>query len=90
MQISNILNEVEDQFTDIPYNPEHWQTDGRLYPPQMDNMRSVNDHPLVKRFRSLGHNTFIGENGSIEIQKVKDKKIIFAKPGDDGRKVWEL
>ncbi len=89
-QICNILNEVENEMTSISYQPENWQSDGRLYPPQIDNMRAVPGRDKVKRFRSLGHNTFIGENGSIEIQAIESNVIIFSKPGEDGKKVSEL
>jgi len=89
-QICNILNEVEDELTIIPYDPENWQTDGRLYPPQLDNARAVPNKGPIKRLRSVGHNTFIGENGSIEIEVVQSKKVIFSKAGEDGRKVFEL
>ena len=87
-QIFNILNEVEDEMTTIPYDPDNWQTDGRLYPPLMDSMRSVPGYPLVKRFRSRQHNTFICENGSIEIREIGAEKIIFNKSGENGKGVW--
>ena len=86
-QICNILNEVEDEMTAIPQNPENWQSDGRLYPPLLDNLRAVPNRNDVKRLRSVGHNTFIGENGSIEIEVIKSKEVIFSKAGEDGRKV---
>ena len=89
-QICNVLNEVEDEMTAIPFDPENWQTDGRLYPPQLDNVRTVPNKNFVKRFRSVGHNTLIGENGSIEIRVVESEEIIFSKAGEDGRKVFEL
>lgn len=89
VQFSNILNQVEDEWTTIPYNPVNWAADGRLYPPQGDNARSVPGHPHVRRYRSLGHNTFVGSNGSIEIRQV-DGTIEFQKAGSDGRYVWEL
>lgn len=88
-QIANVLNDVEDEFTSIPYDPANWQTDGRLYPPQPDNIRSVPEHGAVKRLRSRSHNTFIGENGSIEIQETNGRTV-FQKAGADGRTVWEL
>jgi hypothetical protein len=89
-QLCNILNEVEDEMTSIPYDAMNWRTDGRLYPPLLDNIRDVQDRPLVKRFRSRGHNTFIGENGSIEIEVVNTRVTIFSKPGDDRRRVGDL
>ena len=89
-QICNILNELEDELTGIPNNPENWQTDGRLYPPRLDSVRKVPNKNAVKRFRSVGHNTFIGENGGIEIEVVQTRKVIFSKAGQDGRKVHEL
>ena len=84
------LNEVENELTSIPYDPANWQTDGRMYPPQMDNLRDVEGCPLVKRLRSRAHNTFIGENGSIEIQSVSSREVIFSKRGRDDRGVWDL
>ena len=89
-QIRAILDEVEDTLTSIPNNPENWQTDGRMYPPQLDNMREVLGRPTVKRFRSRAHNTLIGENGSIEIQIAASSEVLFAKPGADGRQVAQL
>jgi hypothetical protein len=86
--ICTTLNQVEDEMTSIPYNPSNWMTDGRMYPPQADSVRLDKEYPCVKRLRSLRHNTYIGENGSIEIRTI-DGDVICAKPGADGQGVWE-
>jgi len=87
-RLAAILNQVEDEMTTIPYNPANWMSDGRMYPPLDDNVRNVVGHPKVKRYRSRNHNTFIGSNGSIEIQDI-DGMVEFSKPGADGKGVWE-
>lgn len=88
-QVVTIMNAVEDELTEIPSDPKNWHFDGRIYPPQLDNMYAVPAHPRVKRFRSLGHNTYIGVNGSIEVASL-DGTVELSKPGLDGRNVWEL
>lgn len=89
--VCQTLIRVEDTLTSIPYDPEAWQTDGRMYPPQDDSKRAVADHEYVTRFRSRGHNTYISANGAIEIQEVGSNpaKVVFAKSGTDGKGVWE-
>lgn len=88
-QFAEILNEVEDELTSIPYDPASWLVDGRLYPPQPDSARSVPGHPRLVRYRSRKHNTFVGANGSIEVQGI-DRRVHFQKRGADGRSVWQL
>lgn len=89
--LSTILNAVEDEFSDIPHNPESWQDDGRMYPPQEDNRRQVAGHPSLCRYRSAKHNAFIGLNGSIRIETCDPKpEILLDKPGCDGRKTHVL
>lgn len=83
------LNEVEDELTGIPYNPDRWATDGRLYPPQPDSRRPVPGRPDLARWRSKGHNTYIRENGAIEIVRIQDDLVVFRKSGKDGRGVWD-
>ena len=87
--LCTVLNEVEDEMTSIPFNPDAWQTDGRMYPPQADSRREVEGHPKVTRFRNRAHNTFLGENGAIEIQAAAGGAVLFAKPGADQKGVWE-
>jgi hypothetical protein len=86
--LAHVLTAVEDELTDVPANPDAWMTDGRMYPPQADSRRKVQENDRVARFRSRGHNTFIGQNGAIEIRTL-DGDILFFKAGADGRHVWE-
>lgn len=86
--LCQVLNDVEDDLSGVPYNPESWRTDGRLYPPQRDAFRESEKDATVTRIRTRGHNVFIGPNGAIEIQ-VLGGEVIFEKPGEDGEGVWK-
>lgn len=86
--VSRTLNQVEDALSGVPYDPSKWQTDDRLYPPQLDSERAFSGHPKVRRFRSLQHNTLIGENGSIEIRTLANE-VVFSKVGADGKGAME-
>ena len=81
--LRRILNGVEDELTDIPYMPDKWQTDGRLYPPQEDSARNVAGRSDVIRYRSRGHNTYVRRNGAIEIRDLVGT-VIITKAGSDG------
>jgi hypothetical protein len=83
------LNAVEDEFSGVPNNPLLWESDGRLYPPQEDSGRSVPDRPSVRRYRSVGHNTFVRQNGAIRIETVAGA-IVLDKAGADGRRAFDL
>jgi hypothetical protein len=82
------LNQVEDEFTSVAFNPRMWRTDGRLYPPQADQASIVKGHPQITRFRSIKHMTWIGNNGAIRITE-RTGKCILEKPGADGRTISE-
>jgi hypothetical protein len=81
--LSDALIEVENELTDIPYAPENWQTDGRMYPPREDAARMIAGRDDLIRYRSKAHNTFIRENGAIEIHD-SNGAVIFSKAGADG------
>jgi hypothetical protein len=78
--IDETLSAVEDEMTDIPNDPANWQTDGRMYPPQADNAREIENRPDLIRFRSLGHNTLIRDNGAIEIRDLSGN-VLLSKSG---------
>ena len=85
-QIGEILNRVEDELTDIPFDPDAWQDDGRMYPPRADAERSVTEHPRLRRFRSRGHHTIVSPDGAIEILDTR-REVVFEKRGASGRTV---
>lgn len=82
--LSRTLCEVEDELTEIPYQPERWQTDGRMYPPQEDQAREVVGREDLVRYRSRGHSTYIRSNGAIEIRDHLTGQVVFNKHGVDG------
>jgi len=87
--LGRTLNTVEDEHSGVEFNPTPWKDDGRMYPPQEDNRRRVPDRPSLRRYRSAKHNTFIGNNGAIQIQDL-DHNAMLDKPGLDGRKTHDL
>ena len=84
-QLARLLKEVEDDMSAIPYDPEERGDDGRMYPPRDDSERDVANSPRVKRYRTKGHNVFIGDNGAVEILIVGTGEQQFALPGSDGK-----
>jgi hypothetical protein len=76
------LNEVEDRYSVVPYNPSSWRDDGRLYPPQ-DDMEKTSGLPSVRMFKALKHRVYYGANGSIRIESVTGE-VVLDKPGKDG------
>lgn len=92
-QITETLNQVEDELSGIANNPAAWETDGRLYPPQLDREYPFTRHRRVRRFRTVGHNILIGENGAIQIREWNpnplDGELILSKAGGDGKEVMD-
>ncbi len=83
--IATVLNAVEDEATSIPYLPEQWMADGRMYPPQLDSRRTLSSD--VARYRTRSHNTVIAANGAIRIETVSGKQVVLDKSGQNGKKV---
>jgi hypothetical protein len=86
--VDDTLNEVEDEHSGVPFNPQRWRTDGRMYPVQDDNAGDVPGHPEVTSYRSFKHETLIRENGAIEIRLIETNEVVLQKAGADGRGVW--
>ena len=87
--VAEKLNEVEEEFSGAPFNPDNWQTDGRSYPPQEDNKRLVLGRPQMSRYRTVAHNVFIGVNGAIEIQTIHGN-VLLQKAGADGKQIRQI
>jgi hypothetical protein len=86
-QLAEVLNHIEDEMTPIPYDPAFPLNDGRMYPPRPDSRRAVRGRADVVRYRNKGHSTLIGGNGAIQIIDHASEKIVFTKPGADGRSI---
>lgn len=81
------LNEVEDEFSGVAYNPELWESEDRMYPPNEDSRRKA-DGPC-RRYRNRKHHTIVGENGALKIVTLNDE-VLLDKAGRDGRRADEL
>ena len=82
------VNEYEETHSGVPYAPEAARTtpDGRIYPPEPDAEKACS-LPGVRRYRTRGHNVYIGSNGAIAFENVRTREIEFSKPGSDGQEV---
>jgi hypothetical protein len=87
--LAETLNTIEDEFSGVPFRPENWETDGRMYPPKEDSRIKCPERPSLRKYRNKRHYNYIGHNGSIRIETL-DAKILLDKSGQDGRKTHEL
>jgi hypothetical protein len=91
--LCTIMDEVEDELTPYPNEPNRWMEIPRLFPPQTDRMSSVEGCD-VKRFDSLRHVTYIAGNGAMEVRSLRvvdgEVKVHFTKSGNDGRSVCDV
>jgi len=86
--LTRIVNGYEEQHSGVPYAPEAARTvrDGRIYPPEPD-AEKPSSVPGARRYRTRGHNVYIGLNGAIAFENIKSQVIEFSKPGSDGEEV---
>lgn len=88
-QLADVINAVEDELTQRPFDPAKWRHDGRIYPVYDDNVFDVAGHPRVTLLRARKSLVYIGDNGSAEIRN-SSGDVAFQKPGRDGLGVWAL
>ena len=55
-----------------------------MYPPQEDRRRDVAGRTDVRRYRSVGHNIWVADNGAIMITSANGATVCLDKPGLDG------
>ena len=84
--LANTLNRIEEAHSGVPYDPEKWMTDGRMYPPRDDLEQPC---PLAGAvlFHSLGHAIWFAANGAIRIEGRRGSnkgRVDLDKPGADG------
>jgi hypothetical protein len=81
--LTAIWNRVEDEHSGVPYNPDNWSSDGRMYPPSEDQRQPmIEEHKVV--FHSRGHRITFFHNGRIiiEVRRGSDRgKTVLDKPG---------
>jgi len=83
--ICSTLNRIEDEHSGVPFAPERWRDDGRLYPPEEDMARPIGN--LLIEYRSFAHSTYIGADGAFEIVRRSDGHMEISKPGKDGKRI---
>lgn len=83
--VESVLNSVEDRYSGVPFRPDSWRDDGRMYPPQDDSERQ-SAIVGVRVFRTRGHRLWIGFNGAIRITTVgtSEERVVLDKAGKDG------
>jgi hypothetical protein len=85
--LEDMLNRIEEAHSGVPYDPEKWMTDGRMYPPRDDFEQPC---PLAGAtlFHSLGHAIWFAANGAIRIEGRRGAnkgRVELDKPGADGK-----
>ncbi len=82
--LETVLNKVEDAHSGVPFCPENWRDDGRMYPPQDDSEKKTKIAG-VRMFRTRGHRVWIAKNGAIRITTAQaETQMVLDKIGKDG------
>lgn len=84
-QLRRVLNEVEDEHSGVPYRPENWLRDGRLYPPMDDRVGPDRERPGSLIAFSLAHTSYFGANGAIRVYDARRYTVVLDKAGADGK-----
>lgn len=85
-RVNDTLDEVENLYSGIPKkvpSPPPSMPDGRMYPPQMDNIKRHVDGSMTAGTRR--HTITLGNDGSIAIGNRSTGQIEFHQPGLGGR-----
>ena len=85
--ITSALTAVEDEHSGIPNDPRGPGADERMFPPIARYHFVIEGRPDLDGYRQKAHDTIIAGNGAILIRVRRTLKIVFEKPGRDGRKV---
>lgn len=83
--VESVLNGVEDRHSGVPFRPDNWRVDGRMYPPQDDAERK-SAVAGVRVFRTRGHRVWFADNGAIRITTAgtEAERVVLDKAGKDG------
>jgi hypothetical protein len=85
--LEDMLNRIENAHSGVPFDPEKWKTDGRMYPP-LDDEERISPIPDTSLFISRKHRIWIGANGAVRIERRLPPNPGFVeldKPGGDGK-----
>lgn len=84
--LAETINRIEEAHSGVPYDPEKWMTDGRMYPPH-DDFEQPSPIAGAVLFHSLGHAIWFAANGAIRIEGRRGSnkgRVELDKPGADG------
>ncbi len=85
--ITTVLEQVEDELTDIPNDPSTPRADERIWPPIDKYHFEIPGRPDLDGYRQRGHETIVRANGAFLVRTRLGSNVILDKPGHDGRKV---